>query len=296
MSAAISSANPIVAAWRKLATLAEAIRIEHTVFALPFAYLALFLVEGGWPELGHFLWITLAMAGARTIAMAANRLIDAEIDGRNPRTKGRAIPAGRVKKAEMLLFTAVALTLFLLAIYNLSGRAQQLWPIALAPMILYPYLKRFTWLCHFGISAVYVIIPPAVWIAVTGEFTLAAMLLGIGAGLWVAGFDLIYAAQDVEFDRTHGLRSIPADFGVGFGLLLARIIHLGAAAFIIAAGLVLNAGWLYYVGSAAFVGLLIYEHRVVSPGDLSRIQMAFFNMNGLISVLFFMFVMLDVVL
>lgn len=286
--------NVLANAWRKGKTFAESIKIEHTVFALPFAYLSLFLVSDGVPGASNFLWLTLAMAGARTIAMAANRVVDARIDARNPRTAKRAIPAGLLKQWEMLAFIAIALGLFLLAVYNLSDRSQQLWPLALAPMLLYPYLKRYTWLCHFGISAVYVIVPPAVWIAVSGEFTAGSVLLGVGAGLWVGGFDIIYAVQDVAFDREHGLHSIPARFGVRGALVASRLVHLGAASCIIAAGVVLGAGALYYVGAAAFLALLAYEHRLVSPGDTSRIPVAFFNMNGMISVLFGICVIGDV--
>lgn len=294
MTGTVVQQGPIGAIWRKGKTFAESIKIEHTVFALPIAYASLFLVSEGVPGLANFLWLTLAMAGARTMAMAANRVVDAKIDARNPRTAKRAIPAGLLKQWEMAAFIAVALGLFLLAVYNLSERSQQLWPLALAPMLLYPYLKRFTWLCHFGISAVYVIVPSAVWIAVSGEFTAGAVLLGVGAGLWVAGFDIIYAVQDVAFDREHGLHSIPARFGVRAALAASRLVHLGAASCIIAAGAVLDAGALYYVGAAAFVALLAWEHRLVSPGDTSKIPVAFFNMNGAISVVFGICVIGDV--
>ena len=158
------------------------------------------------------------MFGGRTVAMAANRLIDAEIDARNPRTAGRAIPMGTLKRGEMVFFIAVALALFLLAVYNLSDWAQRLWPAALAPLIFYPYLKRFTWLCHFGLSTVYLIVPPAVWLAVAGDLPVGAMLLGLGAGMWVAGFDVIYALQDIAFDRANRVHSIPARFGVATAL------------------------------------------------------------------------------
>ncbi|MSQ25983.1 MAG: 4-hydroxybenzoate octaprenyltransferase [Dehalococcoidia bacterium] len=294
MTEAALQQGPLGAAWRKGKIFAESIKIEHTVFALPIAYASLFLVSKGVPGAADFGWLTLAMAGARTIAMAANRVVDARIDARNPRTVKRALPAGLLKQWEMLAFIAMALGLFLLAVYNLSERSQQLWPVALAPMLLYPYLKRFTWLCHFGISAVYVIVPPAVWIAVSGEFTAGAVLLGVGAGLWVAGFDIIYAVQDVAFDRGHGLHSIPARFGVRAALAASRLAHLAAASCIVAAGVVMDAGALYYAGAAAFVALLAWEQRLVSSGDTSRIPVAFFNMNGAISVVFGICVIGDV--
>jgi 4-hydroxybenzoate polyprenyltransferase len=296
MNAVVVVTSPVHDLWRKACVFAESIKIEHTVFSFPFAYLTLFLVEDGLPGAANFGWLTLAMASARTLAMAANRLIDAGIDAANPRTAQRAIPAGRLRVRDMTLFMAVSLGLFLLAVYNLSPKAQYLWPIAVAPMILYPYLKRFTWLCHFGISSVYLIVPPAVWIAVANDFNLGSVLLGVGAGLWVAGFDVIYAAQDINHDRKHGLHSIPADFGLSAGLLASRLIHLGAVGLLVAAGPYLGVGWLYYLGTVAFLLLLAHEHRIVSPGDMGRINVAFFNMNGVVSIVFFLFVMADVLL
>ena len=286
--------NPLGLPLRKAAVFAESIKIEHSIFALPFAYLTLFLLSEGWPDAATFGWITLAMFGGRTVAMAANRLIDAEIDARNPRTAGRAIPMGTLKRGEMVFFIAVALALFLLAVYNLSEWAQRLWPAALAPLIFYPYLKRFTWLCHFGLTTVYMIVPPAVWLAGDGELPVGAMLLGLGAGMWVAGFDVIYALQDIAFDRANRVHSIPARFGVATALRTAKVLHLSTVAFVVGAGVALGVGPLYYAGAAAFFVLLAAEHSLVSPKDTSRAGVAFFNMNGVISVVFFIFVMADV--
>ena len=288
--------SPWQSVWRKAAVFAESIKFEHTIFALPFAYLTLFLVEDGLPHGANFAWITVAMAAARTFAMAANRLIDAEIDARNPRTRGRAMPVGLLSHRDMLLFMAISLTLFLVAVYRLSPWAGYLWPAVIAPMILYPYLKRFTWLSHLGLGVVYLIVPTGVWIAVANELTLGSVLLGLAAGLWVAGFDLIYATQDVEFDRRQGLHSLPARFGLAWGLLAAKGCHLLTVGFIAAAGPLLDAWPLYYLGAAAFLLLLAYEHRLVSPRDLSRVNVAFFNMNGIVGVLFFLFVVGDVLL
>jgi 4-hydroxybenzoate polyprenyltransferase len=194
----------------------------------------------------------------------------------------------------MLVFMAVSLALFLTAVYNLSEWSRYLWPAAVAPMVLYPYLKRFTWGCHLGISLVYLIVPPAVWIAVTNEFTLGAVLLGLGAGTWVAGFDIIYAIQDMSSDRRNKVHSIPADFGLAWGLFAAKGFHLAAVGFLLAAGTYLGAGALYYLGVTAFLFLLVYEHRLVSPHDTSKVNVAFFNMNGIISVVFALFVIGDV--
>lgn len=279
---------------RKSVVFAESIKIEHSLFALPFAYLTMFIVEGGWPDAATFGWITLAMFGARTLAMAANRLIDAGIDRQNPRTANRAIPIGSLKRTEMLVFMLLALGLFLLAVYNLSSWAQTLWPIALVPLIFYPYLKRFTWLCHFGLTSVYLIVPPATSLAVTNELTLGPILLGLGAGMWVAGFDVIYALQDLDFDRANGVRSIPERFGVAKALQVAKCLHLLTVAFVIAGGIALGSSFLYYVGAATFFVLLVAEHSMVSPKDISRADKAFFNMNGFISVIFFGFVVSDV--
>ena len=278
----------------KVGVFAQSIKFEHSIFALPFAYAALFLVEGGAPTAKHFLWITLAMVSARTIAMSANRLIDAQIDARNPRTASRALPAGLLARRDMLAFMAVSLVLFLVAVYNLSDWSQRLWPAALAPMILYPYLKRFTWLCHFGIGLVYLVVPTGVWLAVANELTAGSILLATGAALWVSGFDIIYALQDLVFDRKEGLHSIPARFGKAWALAIARAVHLSTIVFIVAAGPLLDAGALYYTGVMAFIGLLLYEHWLMRKGDEAKIGMAFFNMNGIIAVVFFLFVMMDV--
>ncbi len=279
---------------RKALLLVREVRVEQTLFTLPFAYLTLFLVEQGVPSGAHFAWITLAMLGARAVGMAANRLIDAAMDARNQRTALRAIPAGLLRKWEVALFIALAAGLFLGAVYQLSPWAQRLWPVALALLLLYPYAKRFTWLCHLALALVYVTVPNAVWIAVDNELSLGSILLGLGAGFWVAGFDTIYATQDIDFDRQHRVHSIPARFGVAGALRAAKLFHAATVALAASAGAALDAGALYYTGVAAFFALLVYEHRLVSPRDLSRVNVAFFNMNGVISVVFCCFVVADV--
>lgn len=279
--------------WHKASLFAQSIKIEQTLLTLPFAYLTLFLAEGGLPGGAMFGWITLAMAGARTFGMAANRFIDAEIDARNPRTAGRPMPAGLLGRREMLLFMAAAIGLFLLAVFHLSGWARNLWPIVLAAMVFYPYMKRFTWACHFGLAFVYFTVPVGVWVAVTNDIAWGAVLIGLGAACWAAGFDMIYATQDMEVDRSQGLNSFPARFGLGRALWAARVLHLLAVAFIAAAGIALGAGVLYYLGVAAFLLLATYEHRLVSVRDMSRVNVAFFSMNGIISVMFFLFVAAD---
>ena len=273
----------------------ETIRVEHTLFALPFAYATLFLVEGGWPR-GHYLiWITLAMVGARTVGMAANRLIDAGIDARNPRTAGRAIPAGRLSRAAALGYTALAAAVFLAAVWQLNPVCRRLWPIVIVGMVAYPYAKRFTPFAHFFLAAVYVMIPTAVWVAVTGEVPLAALLLGLGAGLWVAGFDIIYACQDVDVDRREGLHSLPADHGVHAALIVARLLHAGFLFCLAVAGSLLFVGRWYDAGLVITALLLIHEHRLVRTDDLTRVNAAFFTTNGIVSVALFILIAIDTV-
>lgn len=274
----------------------EMIKFEHTIFALPFAYLTLFLVERGWPSPGTLLWITVAMVAGRTFGMAANRLIDARIDARNPRTSDRSLPAGRISSLAVMAFMVVSIAFFLMAVYRLSPGAQRLWPVAVAAMVLYPYAKRFTWLSHLSLGLVYVMIPAGVWIGVANELPLEALTLGIGAGFWVAGFDIIYACQDVEVDRKQRLHSMPADLGVAPALWLARIFHVVFLSALFLSGFLLNAGLLYFVGVGLTGILLAYEHRLVTVRNLSKINMAFFTTNGLISLLLLVLVAADTVL
>jgi 4-hydroxybenzoate polyprenyltransferase len=271
------------------------IRIEHTVFALPFAYATLFLAESGWPSGAHFLWITLAMAGARTVGMAANRVIDAEIDARNPRTADRAIPAGRLSRAKAILFAAIALAVFLVAVYQLHPVCRRLWPIVIAAMVAYPYAKRVTPFSHLALGVVYLMVPTAVWLAVTGELPAIAVVLGVGAGLWVAGFDIIYACQDVEVDQREGLHSMPADFGLVPALAIARWFHSGFLVSLLVVSQMFEAGRWYYLAVTLTSLALLFEHRLVKPGDLSRVNAAFFTTNGFVSVALFVLIALDTV-
>jgi 4-hydroxybenzoate polyprenyltransferase len=228
--------------------------------------------------------------------MAANRLIDAGIDARNPRTRSRAIPAGRLSRAATVGFMAATLAVFLVAVYNLAPVCRKLWPVVIVAMVAYPYAKRFTWMCHLFLGAVYLLIPTAVWIAVTGVLPRAAVVLGIGAGLWVAGFDIIYACQDVEVDRRESLHSIPADLGLSPALWISRLFHAGFVAALVYAGWLLESGVFYYAGLAATLLVLVYEHRLVAPGKLENVNAAFFTANGAISIVLFVLVALDTVL
>jgi len=274
----------------------DTIKFEHSVFALPFAVLTAFQAAEGVPPAWPLLWIAVAMVSMRTFGMGANRLIDAEIDARNPRTADRALPAGLIRPREVWLYLTVSLVVFALAVSRLERLAWYLSPIVVVVMVLYPYAKRFTWLSHFGLAAVYVIVPPATWIAITGEIYVPVGVMGIAAAFWVVGFDVIYATQDIDVDRAQGLHSIPARFGIAHALQIARAFHVVTVAGLIAAGLLMGCGPFFWVGVGLSTVLLCYEHTLVSPRDLSRLNAAFFTMNGVIAVVFAVFASLDAVL
>lgn len=274
--------------------LASLVRIEHTVFALPFAYAGAFLAVDDWPGLANLVWVTVAMAGARTLAMALNRLVDAKLDARNPRTATRELPSGALTRVQVLGLSAVALAVFLVAISQLDPIVRVLWPIPVAMFVIYPYLKRFTWLCHFWLGACLALAPIGAWLAVSGTAPWEVWAIGAAVLLWVAGFDLFYSLFDLEHDRDEGLHSWAVRFGERGVFRGARALHLGAVALLAAAGAGLDVGVLYWLGMAATAGLLAYEHSIVRPGDLRRLDAAFFTLNGVISVVFFAFVALDV--
>jgi 4-hydroxybenzoate polyprenyltransferase len=274
---------------------ASLVKIEHTVFALPFAYVGAFLALDAVPSAAELVWLTLAMIGARSFAMAVNRLVDAGIDARNPRTAGRELPQGVLRPWHVVAFCAGSLALFLLAVFNLDPIVRWLWPIPVAMFVVYPYLKRVTWLSHAWLGAVDGLAPVGGWVAVTGDLPLAAWLLGGAVAVWVAGFDLLYAIFDIDVDRAQNLHSFPARFGVRAAFWGARLLHAATVLLLAWAGLVLDAGVFYWLGVLAVAGLLAYEHAIVSPSDLRRLNMAFFTMNGVISIVFFCFVLLDVI-
>jgi 4-hydroxybenzoate polyprenyltransferase len=276
------------------ARFARLVKIEHTVFALPFAYVGAFLAVDGTPSGHDLFWITLAMIGARSLAMALNRLIDSGIDARNPRTAGREIPSGQLSVAQVVLFCVAALALFLAAVWQLDPIVRWLWPIPVVGFVVYPYLKRYTWLCHFWLGAVDGLAPVGAWVAVTGKLPWQAWMLGAAVAFWVAGFDFFYALFDEEIDRREGLNSIVTRFGVGGAFLGARLAHAATVVCLVAAGLGLHVGAFYWLGVAAVALLLAYEHSLVRPTDLRRLDTAFFTMNGVISVVFAVFVVLDV--
>ena len=269
------------------------VKFEHTIFALPFAYVGAFLAVDGVPTAHDLLWVTVAMVGARSLAMGLNRLIDAGLDARNPRTAGRELPAGLLSPAQVFLFCAASLAVFLVAVYQLDPLVHWLWPIPVAGFVIYPYLKRWTWLCHAWLGAVDGLAPVGAWAAITGTIPWEAWALGGGVALWVAGFDLFYSLLDLEIDRAQRLASVAVRFGERGAFRGARLCHGATVALLAAAGLGLPVGVLYWLGVAAVAGLLAYEHSLVRPGDLRRLDTAFFTMNGVISVTFFAFVLAD---
>ena len=277
----------------KLRLLLASIRFEHSIFALPFAYLGMVLAAEGLPTWWQVAWITVAMVAARTLAMSSNRLIDVEQDALNPRTAGRALPIGLLKRREMLAMAVVSLGLFLFAAAMLNTLALVLAPVAIVAVVGYSYVKRFTWLTHFVLGWSDGIAPAGGWIAVTGTLPWEAVLLAFAVAMWIGGFDIFYSCQDIEFDREHGVHSIPQRFGVTVGFWVARAMHLLTSLSLLGMGLWVGLGWPYYVGWAIASGLLVYEHLIISPRDLSRLNVAFFSVNGYISIIVFGFAFLS---
>ena len=284
--------NSVAAGYpRRFATL---VKIEHTVFALPFAYVGSLLALDELPSAGELLWVTVAMVGARSLAMGLNRLVDAGIDARNPRTASRELPTGALVPWQVLAFCAASLAVFLVAVWQLDPLVRWLWPIPVIGFVVYPYLKRWTWLSHLWLGAVDGLAPVGGWVAVTGELPWQAWVLGAAVACWVAGFDLFYSLLDFEFDRRERLHSWATRFGERGVFRGARALHLATVALLIGVGLGLDVGVLYWAGVGAVAGLLLYEHRLVRPGDLRRLDAAFFTVNGVISVVFCGFVLADV--
>lgn len=280
--------------WSKFRIFLEMIKFEHTIFALPFAYTGALLVHRSLPSGRDVLWITLAMVGARTAAMSLNRIIDRHIDAANPRTATRAIPAGLLRVGEVWVYVLLSFALLFYAAAQLSPLALRLFPVAVLVLTVYSYTKRFTWACHLFLGLALGLAPLGAWIAIANRFDLAPVLLAGGVMFWVAGFDIIYACDDYDFDRSHGIYSIPARFGIPAALRISAVFHVIAPLLFAATGLVLQLGWLYFAGLLLAVGLLFYQHHLVRPDDLSRAGVAFFNLNGTLSVVMFVCTLLDV--
>lgn len=273
---------------------AEMIKIEHTVFALPFALSGMILAAPTIPQASVWLWTMLAFTGARSAAMTLNRMIDANIDARNPRTEMRAIPQGKIKNAQALVFAIASFVLMLWAASHLPPLCLMLSPIAVFWLSFYSYTKRFTWLCHIALGIALGGAALGGWVAASGTIEGAApWLLALAVATWVSGFDIIYASQDIAIDQKEKLHSIPAHFGLPKALTISSALHLVTIACLVALGFALSLGLIYWTGVALVAVMLFYEHSLVKPNDLSKVDAAFFNINGYVSIAAFASMLLD---
>jgi len=283
-------------ALRKTALFLELIKFSHTVFALPFALMAAIVAADGIPPARTLLWIMVAMVGARSGAMAANRLADHVLDALNPRTRDRALPTGLLRRGEVIIFTVASFALFLFAASRLNPLCLKLAPFAVAVLILYPYTKRFTVLSHLVLGLALALAPLGAWIAVTGRVAAAPAVLGLAVLFWVAGFDILYAMADIDFDRTTGLHSIPARFGPAGAMAISRAFHGLTILLLLLLAFLSDLRFLYLTGVIVAAGLLLYEHLLVIQHGLKRLDAAFFAANGLLSIALFCFTLLDILL
>lgn len=279
----------------KIRVFLEMIKFSHTVFALPFAFTGALLAARGVPSVYQIFWICMAMVGARTAAMGLNRLIDAEIDADNPRTSNRAIPAGRLAKGTVWFFVILSFAIMLFSAYRLNPLCLYLSPAVLFFLTLYSFCKRFTAMAHIVLGLCLAAAPMGAWIAIRGALEPPAVILGIGVLFWVAGFDILYALQDLDFDRKRGLHSIPVRLGVQGSIRTARLFHLAAIVMFISIRFIMGLGGFYLLGMFAVLLMLIHEHRLLRGGSLEKLDAAFFNMNGYISVTIFLFTLADTV-
>jgi 4-hydroxybenzoate polyprenyltransferase len=280
--------------FRDIGATLEMIKWEHSIFALPFALCGAMLAAGGLPPWQQLLWIVVCMVAARSAAMAFNRVADEAIDKANPRTAMRALPAGLLSRRFVIAFVIAACVVFILAAAQLNRLTLYLSPVALAIVLFYSYTKRFTRWSHLVLGFALGIAPTAAWIAVQGSLDVRILILTAAVTLWVGGFDILYACQDYEFDREHRLNSIPQAFGIVKALLMARLLHLQVLILLAALIVVFNLGLLAFAGLFAVSVLLAYEHSLVRPNDLSKMNAAFFTMNGVIAVVFFAFIAADI--
>ncbi|WP_027937345.1 UbiA-like polyprenyltransferase [Anaeroarcus burkinensis] len=269
------------------------IALSHSVFALPFAYMGLVLASGGWPSGSDLLWVTVAMVGARSAALALNNLIDLKYDRLHPRFKARPMVTGAVKPWEAVLLIAVSLAVFFFAASHLHPICIPLAPVAVIPFTLYPYMKRISWTCHLVLGLALSIAPIGAWMAVKGELTAAIVILGLAVAIWIAAFDVIYGSQDVLFDGRQRLHSMPLRFGLRRALFFAKLMHGLSILCFLLAGALFSLAWPYYIGVACAAAVLVYQHRLVEPDDLSRVTQAYFMRNGLVSILVFVFTLIS---
>ncbi|WP_442601106.1 UbiA-like polyprenyltransferase [Paenibacillus sp. KN14-4R] len=284
--------------WNKIKVFLEMIKFEHTVFALPFAFMGAILgsvvLNGHLPSWAQIGWVTLAMVGARTAAMGVNRVVDRVIDKKNPRTAGRAIPAGLISSKEALFFIVISFVLLFWATSHLNALSMKLLPIAVFFLVFYSYTKRFTWLCHIILGLTIAMAPMGGWVAITGHITGTSLIFYFSIALWTAGFDIIYACQDIDYDRKAGLHSIPSRFGIATSLMIARVFHALTAVGLLCLFFMTSLSIWYLVGLVISYLILFYEHRLVSPNDLSKLNTAFFTMNGVLSCVVFVFTFIDI--
>ncbi|WP_202080010.1 UbiA-like polyprenyltransferase [Caldalkalibacillus salinus] len=297
---------------KKLKVILEMIKFEHTIFALPFAFMGALLGKtvydskqqalgdivnvSTWPTWWQIFWITMAMVGARSAAMALNRLIDRTIDAKNPRTSNRAIPAGQLKLKEVIIFIISSLVLLFLAAYMLNPLAVKLLPLAVFALTFYSYTKRFTWACHFFLGAAIALAPMGGWVGTTATLHWEALVLFLAVMLWTAGFDIIYATQDTDVDKELGLYSVPSYFGISKALWISRSCHTGTIILLFTLAYLTPLSWIYMIGCAIAACILLYEHTLVKANDLSKVDLAFFTMNGILSVVIFVFTLGDLII
>jgi len=272
----------------------ELIKFEHTIFAMPFALSGMLLASSTtFPEISTFVWVVFAMVGGRTAAMSLNRLIDANIDKKNPRTSNRAIPSGRIRKLSAFILAMLSFALMIFSVWQLPLICKQLLPLAIIILVVYSFTKRFTHLSHFVLGGALGAAAGGGWLAVSDEFSLPVVLWGISVVFWVAGFDIIYSIQDIDFDRKNKLFSIPAWLGIKKSLLASKIFHLFTIILLITLGLVYTVGIFYWLGIVFVSFMLFWEHSLLNEKDLSKLNAAFFNINGYVSIGIFIFILLD---
>jgi 4-hydroxybenzoate polyprenyltransferase len=279
--------------FKKIKQYADLVMFSHTLFSMPFAMVSMLWAANGLPKMRVFFWIIIALIGARTGANALNRLVDKDIDAKNPRTAGRHLPLGLVKSSEVLLIVVFSFALLVLAAYELNPLCLKLSPLALFLFIIYSYTKRFTWACHIILGIACGGAPVGAWIAVTGKIGWPSLVLGAVVTLWVAGFDIIYGTQDYDFDKNNGLFSIPVKFGIKNALLISTFFHVIALLLLLYLYFYMKMGWLYLMG-LIIIGYLLYkEHSIVKPDNLKHVTIASYDINQIVSVLFFIFTTLD---
>ena len=273
----------------KLSAHVNNMALHHSVFALPFAYMGAFLATDGIPTWSNFIWITIAMVGARSAAMALNNFIDLKYDKIHPRFTNRPMVTGEVKPWEATLLIIVSFIVFIIATLHLAPICVKVAPIAVFPFVIYPYMKRFTYCCHLVLGLALSMAPIGGWVAVKGELSLPIVFLGIAVGVWIAGFDVIYGCQDVEFDKQHGLNSMATRFTVEGALKIAKLMHLISILCFVAVGVLLNLALIYYVGVIIAMITLLYQHSIVSADDLTRVTQVYFMRNGVVGISIFLF-------